>query len=143
MSYILSYTYPSISLSLSLTLSLSHLLTVCHTQQHVDDVRAIVQRAVKDLAIENALKTYEEVWLSKVFELRGHVRNKISQSADVTQDNQSEYSQSEAAGPVSAARTTRTTSRISNQSSHSKNKRSVQCGSHFSFVVFLFFYSFS
>ena len=53
--------------------------------EHVDDVRAIVQRAVKDLAIENALKTYEEVWLSKVFELRYHVRNKMSSSADVTQ----------------------------------------------------------
>ncbi|GFS27875.1 dynein beta chain, flagellar outer arm [Elysia marginata] len=95
-------------------------------QQHVDDVRAIVQRAVKDLAIENALKTYEEVWLSKVFELRYHVRNKMSSSADVTQDNQSEYSQSEVAGPVStaASRNARTVSRVSNQSSHSKNKRS-------------------
>ncbi|GFO25145.1 dynein beta chain, ciliary-like, partial [Plakobranchus ocellatus] len=95
-------------------------------QQHVDDVRAIVQRAVKDLAIENALKTYEEVWLSKVFELRYHVRNKLSVSADVTQDNQSEYSQSEVGGPVStaASRNARTVSRVSNQSSHSKNKRS-------------------
>lgn len=51
----------------------------------MDDVRAIVQRAVKDLAIENALKTYEEVWLGKVFEMRPHVRNKVSSSADVTQ----------------------------------------------------------
>ena len=40
------------------------------------DVRAIVQRAVKDLLIEESLKTYEEVWLSKVFEMRDHVRNK-------------------------------------------------------------------
>ena len=44
--------------------------------EHVGDVRGIVQRAVKDLLIEESLKTYEEVWLSKVFELRDHVRNK-------------------------------------------------------------------
>ena len=42
--------------------------------EHVDDVRAIVQRAVKDLSIEQSLKTYEEVWLSKIFETREHVR---------------------------------------------------------------------
>ena len=42
--------------------------------EHVDDVRAIVQRAVKDLSIEQSLKTYEEVWLSKIFELRPHVQ---------------------------------------------------------------------
>ena len=41
---------------------------------HVEDVRTIVQRAVKDLTIENALKTYEAIWLSKLFELRPHVR---------------------------------------------------------------------
>ncbi|KAK7479591.1 hypothetical protein BaRGS_00029140 [Batillaria attramentaria] len=96
--------------------------------RHVDDVRAIVQRAVKDLAIEMSLKTYEEVWLSKIFELRSHTRTKVA-SADVTQDNQSEYSQSEAGasqqqGPTVRPPGTRTTSRISNQSSHSKNKRS-------------------
>ena len=44
--------------------------------EHVDDVRAIVQRAVKDLTIEQSLKNYEAVWLSKVFTLREHVRNK-------------------------------------------------------------------
>ena len=44
--------------------------------EHVDDVRAIVQRAVKDLTIEQSLKNYEAVWLSKVFALRPHVRNK-------------------------------------------------------------------
>ena len=45
------------------------------------------------------------------------------------QDNQSEYSQSEAGasqiqGPAGRTMGARTTSRISNQSSHSKNKRS-------------------
>nr|KAG5694043.1 hypothetical protein BaRGS_025622 [Batillaria attramentaria] len=44
-----------------------------------------IQRAVKDLAIEMSLKTYEEVWLSKIFELRSHTRTKVA-SADVTQD---------------------------------------------------------
>ncbi|XP_076457719.1 uncharacterized protein LOC143291635 isoform X3 [Babylonia areolata] len=97
-------------------------------QKHVDDVRAIVQRAVKDLAIEMSLKTYEEVWLSKIFDLRPHTRNKTP-SSELTQDNQSEYSQSEAGasqnqGPAGRQMGTRTTSRISNQSSHSKNKRS-------------------
>ncbi|ESO89558.1 hypothetical protein LOTGIDRAFT_125094 [Lottia gigantea] len=48
-------------------------------QKHVDDVRAIVQRAAKDLTIEQSLKTYEEVWLSKVFELRSHIRTKSIQ----------------------------------------------------------------
>ena len=49
---------------------------------HVDDVRAIVQRAVKDLAIEKSLKTYEEVWLSKLFELRIHIRSKGVEQGD-------------------------------------------------------------
>lgn len=48
----------------------------------MDDVRAIVQRAVKDLAIEKSLKTYEEVWLSKLFELRLHVRSKNPEQPD-------------------------------------------------------------
>ena len=52
--------------------------------EHVDDVRAIVQRAVKDLIIEQSLKTYEEVWLSKIFELRDHIRNRLIASTDKT-----------------------------------------------------------
>lgn len=43
-------------------------------QNHVDDVRNIVKRASKDIYIENMLKLYEEVWLSKVFETRKHTR---------------------------------------------------------------------
>ena len=45
--------------------------------EHVDDVRGIVQRAVKDLSIEQSLKTYEEVWLSKVFQFHLHIRSKL------------------------------------------------------------------
>ncbi|ELU01784.1 hypothetical protein CAPTEDRAFT_107783 [Capitella teleta] len=47
-------------------------------QKHGDDVRAIVQRAVKDLSIEHSLKTYEEVWLSKLFELKDHETGPLS-----------------------------------------------------------------
>lgn len=48
---------------------------------HVEEVRAIIQRAAKDIAIESSLKTYEEVWLSKIFELKAHVRMKGPSSA--------------------------------------------------------------
>lgn len=41
-----------------------------------------MQRAVKDLSIEQSLKTYEEVWLSKIFEMREHTRNKLIANAD-------------------------------------------------------------
>lgn len=54
---------------------------------HADEVRAIIQRAAKDVAIESSLKTYEEVWLSKIFELRAHTRMKgPSSAAAATQD---------------------------------------------------------
>ncbi|KAK6172547.1 hypothetical protein SNE40_016179 [Patella caerulea] len=92
-------------------------------QKHVDDVRAIVQRAAKDLTIEQSLKTYEEVWLSKVFELRSHIRTKSSAAADTTiQDNQSEVA-SEVGGTQPSRSQVRATSRVSNQSSHSRLKR--------------------
>ena len=43
-------------------------------QNHVDDVRNIVKRSSKDIYIENMLKLYEEVWLSKIFETKKHTR---------------------------------------------------------------------
>ena len=43
-------------------------------QNHADEVRGVIQRAAKDVGIEKALKTYEEVWLSKMFELVKHTR---------------------------------------------------------------------
>ena len=43
--------------------------------EHATDVRRIVEQAVMELSIERHLKTYEEVWLSKVFELGEHHRN--------------------------------------------------------------------
>ena len=42
---------------------------------HGEGVAAIVQRAVKDSAIERCLKMYEEVWLGKIFQFRKHVRS--------------------------------------------------------------------
>ncbi|XP_020627063.1 dynein beta chain, flagellar outer arm-like isoform X2 [Orbicella faveolata] len=54
---------------------------------HAEEVRSIIQRAAKDVAIESSLKTYEEVWLSKIFELRTHTRMKGPSSATApTQD---------------------------------------------------------
>ncbi|KAJ1184768.1 hypothetical protein NDU88_001571 [Pleurodeles waltl] len=43
-------------------------------QKHTGHVKTIVQRAVRDVTIENALKNCEEVWLSKIFDLRPHCR---------------------------------------------------------------------
>ena len=56
--------------------------------EHVDDVRAIVQRAIKDLSIEQSLKTYEEVWLSKKFELCEHARNKAMVQSGTSKDQE-------------------------------------------------------
>ena len=43
-------------------------------QYHADEVRKVVQRATKDVGIEKTLKTYEEIWLSKTFDLAKHTR---------------------------------------------------------------------
>ncbi|XP_033103095.1 dynein heavy chain 9, axonemal-like [Anneissia japonica] len=66
-------------------------------QNHVDEVRAIVYRAVKDVSIESALRTYEEIWLSKIFDLKTHVRTTaVAERVDKDDGNKSEYSESEA-----------------------------------------------
>ncbi|CAH1797693.1 unnamed protein product [Owenia fusiformis] len=100
-------------------------------QKHVDDVRAIVQRAVKDLSIEQSLKTYEEVWLSKIFDLRSHVRVKAPTTAGTVieqskQDDTQSESHSEAGSNLASKtqmRTTTSASRISNQSAQSRQRR--------------------
>ena len=56
-------------------------LLISFYSDHVEEVRAIIQRAAKDIAIESSLKTYEEVWLSKIFELKAHIRMKGPSSA--------------------------------------------------------------
>ena len=59
---------------------------------HAEEVRAIIQRAAKDVAIESSLKTYEEVWLSKIFELKAHTRMKGPTSATAaTQDVSTQF----------------------------------------------------
>ncbi|XP_075053831.1 uncharacterized protein LOC142139871 [Mixophyes fleayi] len=43
-------------------------------QKHTGDVRTTVQRAMRDVTIENSLKNCEEVWLSRIFDLSAHSR---------------------------------------------------------------------
>ena len=75
-------------------MSLTHSVTLCNFVAHIDDVRALVMRAIKDLSIEQSLKTYEEVWLSKVFELEEHIRNKMA--AKLAHAHENALSQKEA-----------------------------------------------
>ncbi|KAK2190792.1 hypothetical protein NP493_68g02022 [Ridgeia piscesae] len=101
-------------------------------QQHVDDVRAIVQRAIKDLSIEQSLKTYEEVWLSKKFELCDHARNKaMAQNMarqdleETNMDAHSELSENtgQQRGPPASRGHVRTASRVSTQSSLTRTRK--------------------
>lgn len=52
--------------------------------EYAEEVRSIILKATKDVAIESSLKTYEEVWLSKVFELKPHKKARASSAAIVT-----------------------------------------------------------
>ncbi|KAI0240665.1 Dynein heavy chain 9, axonemal [Lamellibrachia satsuma] len=101
-------------------------------QQHVDDVRAIVQRAIKDLSIEQSLKTYEEVWLSKKFELCEHARNKAivqnmtrQEQEEANMDAHSELSEntSQQRGPLASRGHMRAASRVSTQSSLTRTRK--------------------
>ena len=53
----------------SLVLNIIFVLECCCLcmSAHAADVRLITDRADKDLAVEVAIKTFEEVWLSRVF----------------------------------------------------------------------------
>ena len=48
------------------------------------EVYAIVERANRDVAIESLLNTFEEVWLSKHFELRLHQRMRDTGGQEVS-----------------------------------------------------------
>ncbi|CAH2222787.1 dynein beta chain, flagellar outer arm-like [Pelobates cultripes] len=50
------------------------------TTEHSGDVKAAVQRAVRDVTIESSLKNCEEVWLSRTFDLRPHSRVILSKA---------------------------------------------------------------
>uniref|UniRef100_A0A8C5WK28 Dynein heavy chain n=1 Tax=Leptobrachium leishanense TaxID=445787 RepID=A0A8C5WK28_9ANUR len=49
-------------------------------EKHSGDVKVAVQRAVRDVTIESSLKNCEEVWLSRIFDLRPHSRVIISKA---------------------------------------------------------------
>ncbi|XP_078672103.1 uncharacterized protein LOC144911712 isoform X1 [Branchiostoma floridae x Branchiostoma belcheri] len=99
-------------------------------QRHVDDVRNIVQRAVKEVTIESSLKTYEEIWLSKLFELLQHIKSKPTTTGPALLDEgASQYSGSEATHTMTGddatrpSRRARATSRTSNNTSISRTRR--------------------
>jgi hypothetical protein len=52
--------------------------------EYTGDIRQIVQQATAELSVEQHLKTYEEVWLSKIFELQKHLTS--SSVKDTAQD---------------------------------------------------------
>ncbi|XP_058857324.1 dynein beta chain, ciliary-like isoform X3 [Acipenser ruthenus] len=54
-------------------MTLADLITL-GLQRHADHVKTIVDRAVKDVTIESGLKTCEEVWLSRIFDMHPHCR---------------------------------------------------------------------
>ena len=54
---------------------------------HLDVVKAIVQKSVKDRSIEQTIRTYEEIWLSKVFNLKLYVNNKLEYSNKQSEDD--------------------------------------------------------
>ncbi|XP_041092529.1 dynein beta chain, flagellar outer arm-like [Polyodon spathula] len=54
-------------------MTLADLITL-GLQRHADNVKTIVDRAVKDVTIESGLKTCEEVWLSRIFDMHPHCR---------------------------------------------------------------------
>ena len=54
---------------------------------HFEEVKQIVNKAIKDLSIEQTLKTYEEIWLSKVFSLMPYTINKFDTEAITTHDD--------------------------------------------------------
>ena len=47
-----------------------------------------MSKAVKDLSIEQTLKTYEEIWLSKVFEFETYIDHRSESLAKSTNDEE-------------------------------------------------------
>ena len=50
---------------------------------HVSDVEAIAARAERDVKVESAIKNFEEVWLSKLFDLTEYQRSYPTTRAEV------------------------------------------------------------
>ena len=54
---------------------------------HSEDVLLVIQRAEKDVAVEELLKNLEEVWLSMQFQLKPHIRLQTSDQVHVHTSN--------------------------------------------------------
>ena len=50
---------------------------------HVSEVEAIAARAERDVKVESAIKNFEEVWLSKLFDLTEYQRSYPTTRAEV------------------------------------------------------------
>ena len=50
---------------------------------HVPEVEAIAARAERDVKVESAIKNFEEVWLSKLFDLTDYQRSYPSTRTEV------------------------------------------------------------
>ncbi|XP_069470025.1 uncharacterized protein [Ambystoma mexicanum] len=95
-------------------------------QRHTGHVKSIVQRAVRDVTIESALKNCEEVWLSKIFDLRPHCRvisakglnEDLASSVSGSQHTRGETSNKNATN----AKTSRRMSRQSDKAFHLSKK---------------------
>ncbi|KAM4795913.1 dynein axonemal heavy chain 9-like [Rhinophrynus dorsalis] len=84
-------------------------------QKHTGEVRSTVQRAIRDVTIESSLKNCEEVWLSRIFELRPHSRIITSRAHNeeiASSVSGSHYTK----GEVGRNTTTRSSRRMSRQS---------------------------
>ena len=56
---------------------------LCLPVAHVSDVEAIAARAERDVKVESAIKNFEEVWLSKLFDLTDYQRSYPTTRAEV------------------------------------------------------------
>jgi hypothetical protein len=91
------------------TLTFGQLLEL-NLQVHIDEVKSIIQKAVRDLSIEQTIKTYEEVWLSKIFKLKKHeILNSEVKRAQRDEDEKSNGSKI----PNSQLNTTKSMKRLS------------------------------
>ena len=50
---------------------------------HVSEVEGIAARAERDVKVESAIKNFEEVWLSKLFDLTEYQRSSPTTRAEV------------------------------------------------------------
>ncbi|XP_056412427.1 uncharacterized protein LOC130355786 isoform X2 [Hyla sarda] len=94
-------------------------------QKHTQDVRTIVQRALRDVTIESSLKNTEEVWLSRIFDLGPHSRV-ISPRAEneelASSVSGSHYTKGDVSRNVTTGKGSRRLSRLSDRGFHFSKK---------------------